>query len=172
MVETVENGSDPVPPLIDPPSVGRLPAPLIIDLRPAEQFAVGHLPGALHLDLWGLSLIDTSEAPLRAFMRRALADLNLTIGETKLQMRITINTGVALTGDIGSPRRREFTVLGDVVNTASRMEDEVAGPGEIVISGSTYERVKTKVKARPLGSRTLRGRATALDMLNCWTSKR
>jgi adenylate cyclase len=97
-------------------------------------------------------------------MRRALADLNLTLGETKLQMRITINTGVALTGDIGSPRRREFTVLGDVVNTASRMEDEVAGPGEIVISGSTYERVKTKVKARPLGSRTLRGRATPLEM--------
>jgi thiosulfate/3-mercaptopyruvate sulfurtransferase len=68
MVETVEKGSDPVPPLIDPASVARLPAPLIIDLRPAEQFAVGHLRGALHLDLWGLSLIDTSEAPLRAFM--------------------------------------------------------------------------------------------------------
>jgi thiosulfate/3-mercaptopyruvate sulfurtransferase len=41
---------------------------LVIDLRPAEEFARGHLPGAVHLDLWGLSLIDTSEAPLRAFM--------------------------------------------------------------------------------------------------------
>ena len=69
-----------------------------------------------------------------------------------------------MTGDIGSPRRREFTVLGDVVNTASRMEDEVAGPGEIVISGSTFDRVQNKVKARPLGSRTLRGRATPLEM--------
>src|SRR5262245_13773344 len=45
-----------------------MPTPVVIDLRPAEQFAAGHLPGALHLDLWGLSLIDTSEAPLRAFM--------------------------------------------------------------------------------------------------------
>jgi thiosulfate/3-mercaptopyruvate sulfurtransferase len=44
------------------------PAPLLLDLRPAEQFAAGHLAEALHLDLWGLSLIDTSEAPLRAFM--------------------------------------------------------------------------------------------------------
>src|SRR6478736_7410829 len=41
---------------------------LLIDLRPAEEFARGHLSGAVHLDLWGLSLIDTSEAPLRAFM--------------------------------------------------------------------------------------------------------
>jgi thiosulfate/3-mercaptopyruvate sulfurtransferase len=43
------------------------PAALLIDLRPAEEFAVSRLPGAVHLDLWGLSLIDTSEAPLRAF---------------------------------------------------------------------------------------------------------
>lgn len=44
------------------------PDSLIIDVRPAEEFARGHIPGAVHLDLWGLSLIDTSEAPLRAFM--------------------------------------------------------------------------------------------------------
>lgn len=41
---------------------------LLIDLRPAEEFARGHLAGAVHLDLWGLSLIDTDEAPLKAFM--------------------------------------------------------------------------------------------------------
>lgn len=42
--------------------------PLLLDLRPAEAFAPGHLRGAIHLDLWGVSLIDTSDAPLRAFM--------------------------------------------------------------------------------------------------------
>jgi thiosulfate/3-mercaptopyruvate sulfurtransferase len=42
--------------------------PLLIDLRPPEDFAVGHLPGAVHLDLWGVSLIDTDPAPLKAFM--------------------------------------------------------------------------------------------------------
>ena len=41
---------------------------LHIDLRPAEQFAVSRMPGAVHLDLWGVSLIDTHEAPLGAFM--------------------------------------------------------------------------------------------------------
>ncbi len=53
--------------LITPDRLGSSTA-LVIDLRPAEQFAAGHIPGAVHLDLWGVSLIDTSEAPLRAFM--------------------------------------------------------------------------------------------------------
>ena len=40
----------------------------IIDVRPAEDYAKGHIPGATHFDLFGLSLIDTSNAPLKAFM--------------------------------------------------------------------------------------------------------
>ena len=42
--------------------------PLVIDIRPAEQFAAGHVPGAIHIDLFGLSLIDTDPAPLKAFL--------------------------------------------------------------------------------------------------------
>src|SRR5215831_17887420 len=42
--------------------------PLVIDVRSAEDFAAGHIPGAVHLDLWGLSLVDTDPAPLGAFM--------------------------------------------------------------------------------------------------------
>jgi thiosulfate/3-mercaptopyruvate sulfurtransferase len=41
---------------------------LLLDLRPAESFAAGHIPGAVHVDLWGVSLIDTDPAPLKAFM--------------------------------------------------------------------------------------------------------
>lgn len=40
----------------------------LIDTRPAEAFAQGHIPGSIHLDLFGLSLIDTSPAPLKAFL--------------------------------------------------------------------------------------------------------
>ena len=43
-------------------------APLLLDLRPAEAYAAGHLPGAVHLDLFGISLIDTDPAPLKAFL--------------------------------------------------------------------------------------------------------
>jgi thiosulfate/3-mercaptopyruvate sulfurtransferase len=59
-------------PLITPDALARELAsdapPLVFDTRPAEAFAVSRLPGAIHLDLWGVSLIDTSPAPLRAFM--------------------------------------------------------------------------------------------------------
>ena len=43
-------------------------SPLLLDLRPAEQYAAGHLPGAVHLDIWGISLIDTDPAPLKSFL--------------------------------------------------------------------------------------------------------
>jgi thiosulfate/3-mercaptopyruvate sulfurtransferase len=41
---------------------------LVLDLRPPEAYTSGHVPGALHLDLWGVSLPDTDPAPLNAFM--------------------------------------------------------------------------------------------------------
>jgi thiosulfate/3-mercaptopyruvate sulfurtransferase len=40
----------------------------VIDVRPAEDYAQGHIPGATHFDLFGLSLVDTTEGPLKAFM--------------------------------------------------------------------------------------------------------
>jgi thiosulfate/3-mercaptopyruvate sulfurtransferase len=42
--------------------------PLLLDLRPPDGYTAGHIPGAIHLDLWGVSLIDTDPAPLNAFM--------------------------------------------------------------------------------------------------------
>ena len=51
-----------------PSPESRRARPLLLDLRPAEHFAAGHVPGAVHLDLWGVSLIDTDPAPMRAFM--------------------------------------------------------------------------------------------------------
>ncbi|MGE3840825.1 MAG: sulfurtransferase [Vicinamibacterales bacterium] len=60
--------------LVAPPALQReletpgTAVPLVLDLRPAELFAMGHVPGAVHLDLWGVSLIDTDPAPLRAFL--------------------------------------------------------------------------------------------------------
>ncbi len=55
--------------LIDARELGeRLGAVTLIDLRPAEDFALGHVEGSKHLDLYGVSLNDSSEAPLNAFL--------------------------------------------------------------------------------------------------------
>jgi len=94
-------------------------------------------------------------------MRKQLAHFNLE-QPRHIRMRIAINTGRALTGDIGSPKRREFTVLGDVVNTAAHLEASVAQPDQIVISDKTRERLGDAFQLRPLGVVSLRGRESNL----------
>jgi thiosulfate/3-mercaptopyruvate sulfurtransferase len=58
-------------PLVTPEALSRELAsstpPLLIDLRAAESYCGNHVPGAVHLDLFGISCIDTDPAPLRAF---------------------------------------------------------------------------------------------------------
>jgi len=90
-------------------------------------------------------------------MRRAVAELNARGVLPELSVRYAINTGVAITGDVGSSKRREYTVIGDVVNTASRIESFV-GPNQIVISQATYERLPAPFEARSLGVVPIRGR--------------
>lgn len=50
-----------------PDGVSALENPFLLDVQPSHLFAAGHLPGAIHFDVWGISLIDTSPAPLAAF---------------------------------------------------------------------------------------------------------
>jgi len=94
-------------------------------------------------------------------MRKQLAHFNLE-QPRQIRMRMAINTGRALTGDIGSPKRREFTVLGDVVSTAARLEASVAQPDQIVISDRTRERLGDAFQLRPLGVVSLSGRESNL----------
>jgi thiosulfate/3-mercaptopyruvate sulfurtransferase len=51
-----------------PELASRLSDVTLVDLRPAEDFAVGHIPGSTHIDIYGVSLNDSSEAPLNAFL--------------------------------------------------------------------------------------------------------
>jgi adenylate cyclase len=97
-------------------------------------------------------------------MQRELVKANAEHPERPLRMRIAINSGRALTGDIGSPKRREFTVLGDVVNTASRLESTVAKPDQIVISKNTLEKIGNAFQVQSLGGVKLRGRDTELEV--------
>jgi thiosulfate/3-mercaptopyruvate sulfurtransferase len=51
-----------------PELASRLSDVTLVDLRPAEDFAVGHIPGSTHVDIYGVSLNDSSEAPLNSFL--------------------------------------------------------------------------------------------------------
>jgi adenylate cyclase len=97
-------------------------------------------------------------------MRRGLAQLNAEIDGPRLRIRMAVNSGVALAGDIGAPSRRDYTVLGDVVNTASRIETSVAGPGQIVLTRATRDQLTTPVSVRCLGSIALRGRQGPIEL--------
>jgi adenylate cyclase len=94
-------------------------------------------------------------------MQERLAEFNAERKETglQLQIRIGINSGKAVAGEIGSINKKEYTVLGDVVNTASRLESSVAKPGMVVIGENTYEAVKDLFECRSLGKATLKGKA-------------
>ena len=67
----------------------------LIDVRPAEDFARGHILGAIHWDLFGLSLVDTREAPLAAFMHMIHHVLELRgVNENKAVVFYEENSGM------------------------------------------------------------------------------
>ena len=96
-------------------------------------------------------------------MRGALATLNARRPDRRLQIRTAIHTGRVLTGDIGSSKRREFTILGDTVNTTSRLQTTVARAGQIIVSRDAYDRLAGRFAATPLGAVELRGRRSAIE---------
>jgi len=60
-------------------------------------------------------------------------------------------------GDIGSARRVDYTVLGNTVNVAARLEAFVAKPGDVVLGPETYRLLDGAVPTEPLGEFQLKG---------------
>lgn len=99
-------------------------------------------------------------------MRVGMATFNAireSRGELPLAIGVGINSGVAVAGNMGSSNRMNYTVVGDMVNLASRLAG-VARPGEILISGATLRLVGEGVKAPPVVGRTIRGFSSEVDV--------
>ncbi len=74
-----------------------------------------------------------------------------------LEIGVGINTGVAIAGNIGSEKRMDYTVIGDSVNFADRIQSQSQG-GEILISDLTYEKIKDKIVVEKLAPRFVKGK--------------
>jgi len=108
-----------------------------------------------------LDMPDHAARAIRAAleMQQRLAEWNADRPEgPELLVRIGINSGKAVAGEIGSENKMEYTVLGDTVNTASRLESGVAKPGTVVIGGQTHDRVGDEFECESLGTFSLKGK--------------
>jgi adenylate cyclase len=96
-------------------------------------------------------------------MRKKLILLNAELekrGIPEIRTGIGIHTGEVVAGNIGSPERMEYTVIGDSVNLASRLESNTKELGvDVLISDATYEKTKHFIEARPVKELTVKGRA-------------
>lgn len=101
----------------------------------------------------------SSERDEISAMRFAL-DLDRELGEAGLPLthRIGISTGFVFAGEIGSPIRREYTVIGDSVNLAARLMT-AAKPGEIFVSEPTVERSRDEFELQSLPPLSLKGKS-------------
>ncbi len=121
------------------------------------------------------TFIDANDAVTAAdrIVNLALPKLNQSRIENEKQpirIRIGINSGNVLQGDIGTKERSDLTVIGDVVNVASRIE-KAAEPGMIYISESTASRLNFDLyqQFEQAGSIQLRGKTSPMKLYRMGT---
>ncbi len=115
---------------------------------------------------------DSADRAVRAAlgMRRALAELNAELaaeGRPPLAFGVGINTARVVAGNIGSHRRLNYSVIGDGVNLAARLQPltrRAEFATDILISGETRAALRGTFILRALGETTVKGRAAAVTL--------
>ncbi|MEW5866388.1 MAG: adenylate/guanylate cyclase domain-containing protein [Bacillota bacterium] len=80
-----------------------------------------------------------------------------------LPIGVGMASGEAVVGNIGTLARMDYTAVGDVANLAARLES-IAGPGQVLMCARTYGALCGRVAAETVGSITVRGRSSPVDI--------
>ena len=139
----------------------------MVDVILAHRGMVNDFIGDGMLALFGAPLADPDHAwhavESARGMQAALARLNArwaAAGRPTLAMGVAINTGPAFVGNMGSARRKKYSVLGDTVNTVARIEAQNRDLGtSILVSAGTLAHVTDRVAVRDRGRVALKGKA-------------
>jgi adenylate cyclase len=138
------------------------------DIILEEEGTVDKFEGDAIMAFWGAPLDQEDQAlrACRAALRQqaALAELNRRFAEMQLSslgMRIGLHSGVAVVGNLGSQKRFDYTVIGDTVNLASRLEGlNKFYRSHILASETTAAECGDQVLFRELDRVAVKGRAT------------
>ena len=84
---------------------------------------------------------------------------------TNIQLGIGINTGEVVAGNLGSEDKIAYSIIGDTVNTAKRIEDQTRDlPNSILISQSTFEKVSQFFSASQKDGVLLKGKKLPITL--------
>lgn len=110
------------------------------------------LPDTAHRELAAAAAWDMQE-----FCERLSKEGRTGFELLNLRLAVGMASGRFVVGNIGAGERFDYTAIGDVVNTAARLEQQ-AGPGEILLDANTAENLSGQWLVEDLGSRLLRGK--------------
>lgn len=140
---------------------------VMTDIIRAHRSTLDKYVGDALVAFWGAPLADAQHArhavEAGLAMQAALIGVNQRFASRawpSLRVGIGINTGTMVVGDMGSRHRRSYTVLGDAVNLASRLEGLSAQYGAGVIIGEATYQALGEWRCRQLDRVTVRGRTT------------
>jgi adenylate cyclase len=137
----------------------------MVDIVFAHDGVLDKYMGDMIMAVFG-SVLQTEDDPDNAVtvgnkMMAGLRDLNCRLaarGRDSIRIGVGISTGQVVAGNIGSPKRLEYTVIGNRVNIAHRLEDANKFYGtSVLICSQTYERLKDRSQAREIDLIRVRG---------------
>jgi class 3 adenylate cyclase len=144
----------------------------------AEEGTIDKYIGDSLMAFWGPPLAEAAHAARAC--RAALAiraavgadnERRRAAGLLPIRVRIGIHTGLAIVGNIGAPGRVNYTLVGDTVNVAQRLQEigkllgSVAADVDILLSGDTAAALGDRYRYRTYGPRPIRGRDEEIEVL-------